>query len=51
MSLTDIKEIISNNEMLEILIKHQKSLEDEFVNKQHQNPLWRCTRLDEAFIQ
>ena len=36
MSLTDIKEIISNNEMLEILIKHQKSLEDELVNKQHQ---------------
>ena len=36
MSLTDIKEIINNNDMQEILLNHQKNLEKELCNKQHQ---------------
>lgn len=36
MPLTDIKEIINNNDMQEILLNHQKNLEKELCNKQHQ---------------
>lgn len=36
MSLMDIKEIINNNDMQEILLNHQKNLEKELCNKQHQ---------------
>lgn len=36
MPLTDIKEIINNNDKQTILLNHQKNLENELLNKQHQ---------------